>query len=326
MKCIWIWILILALLGGNGVAALESNTFFDDTANAGRFAHFAWDGEYFYWLHGENDSLSWTEISMNLYRMKPGQKEAELILQGGEDFWIQGVCCLGDSLLLSVADENSGQTHPAIIDLNGSGYQQLPGNIGSVVLEPDSIYNSVDGAIYRIDISAMKPKKIYTYPVHIADDHPILIQKIGMNLYFTTDSFDWYNLDLQTGTLDKICTVRGDGFVKDYQLYISDYDRGGTYRYNMAGERTKVSDQTYMFLQGSGDYVRARVMDTRNWDSSTGGRIFDMTWITNRLEDALIGTCHYYNDILLSGRLAHFDDQNNRVDWSTEPVADRMQK
>ena len=55
MKRLMLWILILVLLGRNALAALETNSFFDDAANAGGFASFAWDGEYFYWLHGKNE-------------------------------------------------------------------------------------------------------------------------------------------------------------------------------------------------------------------------------------------------------------------------------
>lgn len=325
MKRLMLWILILMLLGGNALAALETNSFFDDAANAGGFASFAWDGEYFYWLHGKNDSLSWEEIPVNLYRMKPGQMEAELILQGREDFWIWDVYSIGDRLLLSVSDEINGETHPAVVKMDGSSLKLLDGNIGSVVLEGGRIYNSADGAIYEININKLKPKKIYEYPAHIAGDHPILIQKIGMNLYFTTDSFDWYNLDLQTGMLNQICTLRGDGFVKDYKLYISDYDNGGTYCYDMSGARTKISDHRYVFLQGSGDYVRAQLVDPAGLGSAAGGRIFDMTWITDRLEDALIGTCDPMYDCLLGGRLAHYDADQNRMSWSSEPVTERIQ-
>lgn len=325
MKRICMWILILALLAGSAQAALEYNSFFDDAANAGRFDSFAMAGEYVYWLHAPGNSLDWTEKPASLYRMKLGEKEAELVLQGRDDFWMVDVKCIGERLLLSFADENSGQTHPAVMNLDGNFYKVLSGNIGSVAVCSGKIYNSVDGAIYEININKLKPRKVYTYPDDIAAQNPVLTQCEGQNLYFTTDSHDWYRLDLQGDKLHKIDTIRGDGFVKNYKFYVSDYDKGGTYCYDVSGKRTKISDHTYMFQQGSGDYVKAQLLDPAALGSSEGGRIFDMTWMTDNLEDALIGTCNPLHDVLLDGKLVHHDSVLNRVDFSTEPVTERME-
>ena len=304
-------------------AALEYNSFFHDDSNAGRFMSFAWDGEYIYWLHAPDDSLSWLEVPYNLYRMKPGEAEAELLLSSDEDpFLIGDMACIGDRLLLSVMNEDYESWHPAVVNPDGSGYQQLPGNIGSVVIYANTIMNSVDGAIYEISADNLTPKKVFTYPAAIAADNPVLVQREGINLYFVTDSHDWYHLDLGTAQLRKICRLRGDGFVREYRLYISDYDNGGTWRYNtLDGSREKISENTYTFMQGSGDLVLAQLQDPAGLGSARGGRIFDLTWMWDDLNSALIGTCEPYSDFLLGGRLYTYDREKNRVDASAQPVA-----
>lgn len=323
MKRIFALILVLLLLlSACAQASLDYNSFFDDDSNAGRFTKFSVAGEYVYWLHAPDDSLDWLEKPANLYRMKPGGQEAELVLQGREDFWMEDVHFIGRQLLISAADENGGQAHPAVMNLDGDFYKVLPGNIGSVVVYPNVIMNSVDGAIYEIDTDDLKPKKVYTYPAAIAADNPILVQREGINLCFVTDSHDWYQLDLGTMRLTKICRIRGDGFVREYKLYISDYDSGGTYRYNVLdGSRQQISENTYMFLQGSGDFVLAKLQDPAGLGSAEGGRIFDLTWLRDDLQGALIGTCDAGSDFLLGGRLYSYDRQANRVDASTQAVA-----
>lgn len=328
MKRLWICILLMvALASGEALAAAEYNSFMHDDCNAGRFDHFAWIDGYVYWLHAPDDSLDWAEVPANLYRMRPGEGEAEIILRGGEDRWIYGVLAIGDRLLLSVANENLGKTHPALVNADGSGYKKLPGNIGSVVLYAGTIYNSVDGGIYEIDPDTMKPERIYSYPAEIAGDNPTLVQKEGLRLIFVTDSFDWYQLDLQFGELRRIAQMRGDGFMLEYKFYIGDYDRGGTYRYDLRGGREKISDQTYMFLQGDGNYVRALRQDgvfEFGLGAAPAGMIFNMNWLWDDLESALVGACNAYGDFLLGGQLYHYDAVENRVELSAEPVAERL--
>ena len=328
MKRMLLGLMLLVLLTGNAQAALEYNSFFDDDANAGRFTHFARVGEYIYWLYLPGDGFGWLETPYNLYRMKPGEGEAELLLKSGEEpFLIGDMVCIGEKLLLSVTDENYDNWYPAVVNLDGSGYRQLPGNIGSVVICPEKIYNSVDGAIYEIDTNTMSPRKIYSYPKEIAGDNPVLTQCEGLNLYFTTDSNDWYRLDLQFMELKKIDRIRGDGFVRDFKFYVGDYDTGGTYCYDLAdGERKKISDQTHTFLQGSGDFVLARLLDPDGFGSAQGGRIFDLTWMWDDLQSALIGTCTPYYNFLLGGGLLKYDPQTNRVSYSTEPVAQLLKQ
>ena len=330
MKRVWICFLMLAMLCSNAMAALEYNSFFDDDANAGRFDAnaFAWHGDYVYWLYEPEDSLTWIVQPQNVYRMKPGAAEAEMVLQGREDFQIYDMLQIGDKLLLSVADEEYGQAHPVLFSPENGKCEKLPGNIGSVVMGAGKIYNSVDGAIYEIDIDTLKPKKIYTYPREIAGDNPVMFQCEGLNLYFCTDSFDQYRLDLQMEKLIKIANIRGDGFVKDYKFYVSDYDNGGTYCYDLAnGKKMKVSDGTYRFEQGhTGGYVRAALADEENFGDEDSGRVFDLTWMQDDLEETLAGKCKRERTFMLNGVLYRYDIHENRIDFSGESVAELLKK
>jgi hypothetical protein len=148
MKHMLLILLLLMLLGGT-VLAEGYNSFMDDSKNLGVFDQFAWDGLYAYWLHTPDDG-SWAEPSANLYRMIPGGMEAELLLEGREDMYIYDMLNIGEKLLLSVADSQNGQTHPALINFDGSGYKALPGNIGGAVLGDGVIYNSADGGFISV--------------------------------------------------------------------------------------------------------------------------------------------------------------------------------
>lgn len=336
MKRICAWILMLfMLLPMDAQAALDANSFTDDRFNSGRFESFCMIGEYVYWLRQPDISLKGKEPPANLYRMKPGGQGAEMILEGGEDRWFYGLHAIGDQLLLSVADGYAqvNHTHPATVNPDGSGYKRLSGNIGSVVIYGGKIYNSADGAIYEISPDTMKPKRIYKYPQEIAGENPILTQRTGMQLLFQTDGFDWYVLDLQTDNLRKIASVRGDGFILNHAFYIGDFDNSVTWRFDLAtGEKTKVCDRAYSFRKGSGEYVLAVYNeDLQNgWTFEANeepyGCIFDMTWMGDDLENALIGKCSHYDDFMLNGQLYHFDYQNNRVDPCPEAVAEVIKK
>ena len=172
--------MLFLLMPQSAQAALDSNSFTDDRFNSGMYEGFSMIGEYVYWLRAPDEPLEGKEQPADLYRMKPGQGEAELLLASDEDpFLIGGVVCIGEKLLLSVMDEDYESWHPAIINPDGSGYQRLPGNIGSVVMYANTIMNSVDGAIYEISAHTLQPTKIYTYPAAIAADNPILVQREG---------------------------------------------------------------------------------------------------------------------------------------------------
>lgn len=335
MKRICLCFLILALLCSNALASLDANSFTDDRFNSGRYERFSMIGEYVYWLRAPDEPLEGKEQPASLYRMKPGDDRAEMILEGRNDRWFYGLNAVGDKLVLSVADEYAqmDKTHPAIVNADGSGYKALSGNIGSVVIFGGKIYNSVDGAIYEINPDTMKPKRIYKYPKEIAEKNPVLLQRVGIRLYFRTEAFDWYQLDLQTNKLDKIAAIWGSGFALDNAFYIGDYDNSVTWRFDLAtGKKTKICDRAYAFHQGSGEYVLAEYNEslqkgfTFDANEQPYGCIFDMTWMGDDLEDTMIGKCAYSGDFMLDGHLYRYDYSKNRVDSCPEPVAELIKK
>ena len=325
MKRVCLALLALVLLTG-GALAEGYNSFTDDYRNLGIFDSFAWDGLYVYWLHTPDDG-SWADPPANLYRMIPGGLEAKLLLEGREDLYIYDMLNIKDRLLLSVADGKSDQTHPALINYDGSGYEVLPGNIGSVVtgdidsLVPDEnvIYNSVDGGIYEIPREGMKPKCIYKYPKDVLKDNPRITQYADGKLYFVTDAHDWYELDIQAGKAHKFARIRGNGFVLDGMFYISDYDAlDGTWKYDIStGNRVKISDIIYDFKQGSGSFVRATGDDAESWFQ---GAVFDFSKLTDDLEAAKVGACDENHEYIINGKLLCYDWQKNRVDWSKNTI------
>jgi len=313
MKRMFSLLLALVLLAG-GALAEGYNSFMDDPKNLGFFDQFAWDGLYAYWLHTPDDG-SWADPPANLYRMIPGGMEAELLLEGREDLYIYDMQNIGDRLLLSVADSQNGPTHPALINFDGSGYEALPGNIGSVVLGDGVLYNSVDGGIYKIPLDSMKPERIYKYPKEVLKDYPRITQYADGKIYFTTDTHDWYELDIRSGKARKFLHIRGNGFVMNGMFYISDYDAlDGTWKYDIStGNRMKISETVYDFKQGCGSLVRATGDDAESWFQ---GAIFDFSRIADDLESAKVAECDENYEFIIDGRLLHYDWQKNRVDWS----------
>lgn len=313
MKRMLLILLALMLLGG---AALGEgyNSFMDDFGNLGFFDQFAWDGLYAYWLHTPDDG-SWADPPANLYRMIPGGMEAELLLEGREDFYIYDILNIGEKLLLSVADKGGGQTHPALINFDGSGYKALPGNIGSVVLGDGVIYNSADGGIYEIPLKTMKPKCIYKYPKDVFRDNPRITQCAGEKMYFATDAHDWYELDMKGGKARKFLHIRGNGFVLDGMFYVSDFDAlDGTWKYDIStGNRVKISEKVYDFKQGSGTLIRATGDDPDSWFQ---GAIFDFGKLTDDLEAVKAADCDENYEFIIGEKILRYDWKKNRVDWS----------
>lgn len=325
MKRIYAGVLVLCMLCASVAAAEGYNSYFDDAHNKGRFFDFAVVDGYAYWLHDAEPGMFYLIQPLDLYRMKPGEGEAELLIESKEEpFWIRGMVCIGDKLLLSVTDEDYGEDYPAVVNLDGSGCKRLPGYIGSIVVCPDRIYNSVDGGIYEVDIDTLKPKQIYSYPREIARENPRLTQIEGTNLYFNTDNYDWYSLDLESMELAKIDCIQGDGFARDNRFYISDYNWGGTYCYDLAsGERTRISENTYCFQMGDGDYLKAYTKEPLNGVAEedrqiTGfreqGYIFNMACFEDNLDKALVGECQLTDAYLAEGKMYLYDWENNRVD------------
>lgn len=312
MKRICLIMLAIALLGGAAFAE-GYNSFMDDSDNLGIFDQFAWDGLYAYWLHTPDDG-SWAEPCANLYRMIPGGMEAELLLEGREDLYIYDMLNIGEKLLLAVADSQNGQTHPALINFDGSGYKALPGNIGGTVLGDGVIYNSADGGIYEIPLDSMKPKCIYKYPKNVLEDNPWLTQYTDGKLYFTTDTHDWYELDIQSGKAQKFLNIRGNGFVLDGMFYVSDFDlRDGTWKYDIStGNRVKISETIYDFKQGCGSLVRATGDNPDSWFQGT---VFDFSKLTDDLEAVKAGTCDENHEFIIGNRFLRYDWKKNRVDW-----------
>lgn len=317
MKRICLILLALVLLS-SGAVAEGYNSFLDDTKNLGVFDQFAWDGLYAYWLHTPDDG-SWADPPANLYRMIPGGPEAELLLEGREDLYIYDILNIGEKLLLSVAEKGGGQTHPALINFDGSGYKVLSGNIGSAVLGEKVIYNSADGGIYQISLETMKPKRIYKYPKDVLEDNPRITQCADGKLYYATDAHDWYELDLKSGKARKFAHIRGNGFVLDGMFYVSDYDAlDGTWKYDIAtGNRVKISETVYDFEQGSGSLVRATGDDADSWFQ---GAVFDFSKLEGDLEAARVGECDENYDYMIGGRFLHYDWRKNRVDWSQTSI------
>lgn len=313
MKRICIMLLVLCLLAGAALAE-GYNSFMDDSMNAGRYDHFAWDGEYVYWLKApEGDD--WVEAPANVYRMRPGDDGAEMILQGRDDLWIYGLLNIGDCLLLSVADQASGETCPALLDFDGGECRELSGSIGSVVMGVNAVYNSTDDGIYRIPLKNMKPRRIFEYPAELLAFNPVLEQYADGKLYIGTEEPAKYELDLDSGKLRRIAEVRGDGFVMDGMLYIADYDAlDGTWQYDIStGNRVRISERTYSFKQGSGHMVRANGDDAESWFQ---GAVYDWSGLENGMEAAKIQDCSEKYDLLLGGRMLHYDWEQNRVDWA----------
>lgn len=323
MKRIFVTLLALCLLAG-AAAAEGYNSFMDDSMNAGRYDNFAWDGEYAYWLKApEGDD--WLDAPANVYRMRPGDDEAEMILQGRDDLWIYSLMNIGDCLLLSAAAENSGAMHPVLLDFDGGDCRELSGSIGSAVMGVGAVYNSTDGKIYRISLKNMKPRSIFEYPAELMAYNPVLEQYADGKLYISTEEPAKYELNLDNGKLRRIAQIRGNGFVLDGMLYISDYDAlDGTWKYDIdTGNRVKISDRTYDFKQGSGKLVRANGDDADSWFQ---GAVFDFANLGEGMEAAKLQDCSQNYDILLGGRMLHYDWEKNRVDWSDalspEPAAE----
>lgn len=321
-------LLALVLLSG-GATAEGYNSFTDDYRKLGIFDQFVWDGLYVYWLRTPNND-SWTEPPANLYRMVPGGLEAELLLEGREDLYIYGLLNIKDRLLLSVANEKDGQTHPALINFDGSGYQVLPGNIGSVVtgdidsLVPDEnvIYNSVDGSIYEIPLDSMKPRRIYKYPKDVLNDNPRIIQCVDGKLYFGTDTHEWYELDIQSGMARRFAQIRGNGFVMDGMFYVADFDTSdGTWKYDIStGNRMKLSDTVYDFKQGMGGIIRAMGDAADGWFQ---GVLFDFSYLKNDLEEVKILEWDENYTYIAGNKFIYYDWQKNRVDLSKRLETDK---
>lgn len=310
-------ILLALVLSVGGAFAQGYNSFTDDSKNMGPFSHFAWDGLYAYWLHTPDDG-SWADPPANLYRMIPGGAEAELLLEGREDLYIYDLVNIGEKLLLSVAEKGGGETHPALINFDGSGYQVLPGNIGSVALGDGVLYNSVEDGIYEIPLDTMKPRMILGY---VLEEIPRLVQYADGKLYLVSDEepYTWYELKPGSSKMFKIAQVRGTGFVMDGMLYISDYDKlDGTWKYDVStGNRVKISDSIYAFEQGYGSFIRATGDDADSWFQ---GAIFDFAKLTDDLEAVKVGECDENYEFIVNGRLLRYDWQKNRVDWSGNKI------
>lgn len=312
-------LLVLCLLCC-GAHAEGYNSFADDFLNAGRFDNIAWDGEYVYWLYTP-DSLEWTSPPESLYRMKPGEGEAQLLLEGGSELYISGVRNTGVRLLLTVADDLYGDTRPAQINFDGSGYEELPGSIGGVVPGGDAVYNSADGGICKIPLDSMEAELIYSYPADILSQTPRITQFADGKLYFVTDAHDWYELDAESGRVRKFLHLRGDGFVLDGMFYIGDYDaQDGTWRYDLStGERVQVSELVYGFWQGQGGFVRAVGAGSENWFE---GAVFDFSKLEGSLEDVRVASCNANFEYIVDGRLLYHDRQNNRMLWREGSLAE----
>jgi len=323
MKRIFVFILAFVLLCGSALASAGYNSFFDNRHNAGYYDFKAWDGEYVYWLDNQ-DERAWTDLPNNLYRMRPGEGQAEMILEGREDLHILNFWNIGDALLLAVHDSiYSEEAKPVLIDFDGGNYREIDGRIGSVVLAGDVLYNSVGGHIYEIDLDTMKSKKIYSYPEEIAAKDPILYQLADDMLYFSTDAipnfYEIYSLyrypDADT-QIRKVYEGRGSWFVYRGWLYASDYENNsGTWCYNIlgGGSFAKLSDKVYSFYQGYGQYLRALPMVKEGWVEDTEGVIIDMTKVQGSLDDAIVRNCDHYYDAMLGGQLIRYDGQNNRM-------------
>lgn len=315
MKRMFLILLALAILGG-AAHGEGYNSFMDDFGNLGFFDQFAWDGLYAYWLHTPDDG-SWADPPSNLYRMIPGGMEPELLLEGREDFYIYDILNIGEKLLLSVAEKGGGETHPALINFDGSGYKDLPGNIGSTVLGDGVIYNSADGGIYEIPLKTMKPKRIYKYPKNVLQDNPRITQCADGKMYFVTDVHDWYELDIKSGKARKFLHIRGNGFVLNGMFYISDYDKlDGTWKYDIStGNRVKVSEKVYDFEQGSGTLIRATGDDPDSWFQ---GAIFDFSKLTDDLEAVKTADCDENYEFIVGEKILRYDWKKNRVDWDKQ--------
>lgn len=321
MKRLCTMLLAVLLLLSCSTWAEEYNSFMDDPNNSGFNGQFAWDGEYVYWLHTPVDP-AWENQSASLYRMRPGEKEAYLLLEGKAEAQIHGLLNIGDALLLSIEKEGSnGVCTPALLDFDGGNYRELSGNIGGTVRTPDAIYNSVDGCIYRISLKTMKPKRIYRYPEKLLKYNPVLRQYVDGKLYFSTEEHAVYEVNAGGGKAREIARVRGDGFILNGMLYIADYDAGsGTWCYDLsAGTREKISDIIYTFHQGADGFVKASEQKNGN------GVIFDFLWLTDSLDGVRMGACDANYDVLLGGRLLRYDWEKNYVDWSDDPLFKNLQ-
>lgn len=310
MKRMLLILLALVLLGGAALGEAY-NSFMDDFGNLGFFDQFAWDGLYAYWLHTPDDG-SWADPPANLYRMIPGGMEPELLLEGREDFYIYDILNIGEKLLLSVAEKGGGETHPVLLNFDGSGYKALPGNIGSVVLGDGVIYNSVDEGIYEIPLDSMKPKMIWPY---MLEENARLVQYADGKLYSVNDSHVWFELKVGSNKAKKIARVRGNGFVLDGMFYISDYDKlDGTWKYDIStGNRVKISEKVYDFEQGCGSLVRATGDDPDSWFQ---GAIFDFSKLTDDLEAVKTADCDENYEFIVGEKILRYDWKKNRVDWS----------
>lgn len=321
MKRLLLCLLALSLLSASALAE-GYNSFLDDKYNAGSFDQFVWDGRYVYWLGAPEDGGA--EDPANIYRMRPGGMGAETVLEGRTDLRVQSMLNIGGRLLLKVERSDSDACMPALLNLEDGDYQELSGNIGSCVLSQGVLFNSSDGQIYRIPTDSMKPQSIYVYSEELAQQNPVLRQVADGWLYFSTDEPAWYGLNLSGGKLQRIASVRGDGFVVNGMLYISDYDAlDGTWKYDVdTGNRVKVSECIYTFKQGQNGFVRAVGDDEDSWFQ---GCILDFNRAASNIEDLRVGECDENYDILLGGKLLHYDWQQNRVDWSEEDVAKRVE-
>ncbi len=322
MKRVFMFVLMLALVCGCAMASAGYNSFFDNELNAGYYDNKAWDGEYVYWLDAPDDN-TWNEYPNNIYRMRPGDEKAEMILEGREDRYIFNFWNIGDRLLLAVYDGIHAEfAKPALIDFDGGNYRVLSGRIGSVVLAGDVLFNSIDGHVYEVDLSTMERKHIYSYPEEIAAKNPILYQFADDMLYFSTDTHEIYSfyryVDEHGGGAHKKADCLGSWFVHDGFLYMSDHNqKDGTWKCSaVTGNRIqKLSDDTYTFYQGyDRRYIRALPASAEGWTvNDDAGVIIDINLIGSGIENAIIGSCNHYYDAVFGEKIIRYDWENNRM-------------
>ena len=312
MKRLIIFCLTLLLLLSTGAqASLERNSFFCGEAGKGSFA---WDGRYVYWIRIKDEIVNGQEWNVQPYtevlRSEIGG-EAELLLEGSTDFYVNDLWDTGSGLLLAIGSFDIYKpVSPYLMDYDGGNLRKLSGQIGECRRVWNMLYNCTDEGIYKIPLQTLKPKKIHSFDMQRGETR--LVEIAGNSLYFETlnspyrfEGTLWvYDMDVKAArTLLNVCS-RLSFFTDGDLLYVSDLDFGGCRRINLeTNVETVISEEKYSFLTGNDSCVFAR-------NNTTGeGVVFNRYILGNctDLEETRLGTWDP-TDLVFGDTLIHFDE------------------
>lgn len=313
MKRLIIFCLTLLLLLSTGAqASLERNSFFCGEAGKGSFA---WDGRYVYWIKIKDEIVNGQEWKAQPYtevlRSELGG-EAELLLKGSANFYVNDLWDTGTGLLLAIGSLDIDKpVSPYLMDYDGGNLRKLSGQIGECRRVWNMLYNCTDEGIYEIPLQTLKPKKIYSFDTTQGETR--LVQVTANGLYFETLKspyqyertlwvYDYWDAKVPRTLLN--VSYGHSLFVDGDLLYYSDPDLDGCRRINLGTNTEKViSEKKYVFLTGNDRYLFAKNVTTSE------GVVFSRVELGNctDIEEARLGTWDP-TDLVFGDTLLHFDE------------------